>query len=283
MTLAFLFILGTIFWSFGSVLLRRLQDLLSRNTIKGILYGRSQCPWCRQTLTASQLIPLLGRLWQKGKCFRCRHPISAFYPILEMCSGLIFVMRWVYFSIDFWLLPTILSPYILLLIWRLLLLLLVRDMNTYQLHLPVFGILLVCGLLLFIVWFSFSVLLYAGVFFAVFLWIYLFGLWYTQIRFGVSQEAFGFGDVLLAPVLGLLIGSHWLLIHGWSSINDSIMMTVLYFVLGSCLIGLLYYFLVVLYYQITKKDSSDTIHESGSPMIPFFPAMIICYWIMVMI
>jgi hypothetical protein len=60
------------------------------------------------------------------------------------------------------------------------------------------------------------------------------------------------------------------------------MMTVLYFVLGSCMIGLLYYVIVLLYYKITKKDQSDLMHESGSPMIAFLPAMIVCYWVMVM-
>lgn len=271
-----LFIFGMIFGSFGSVLLRRLQDGVSREAIKGILYGRSMCPWCDKTLTPAQLVPLFGRLRQRGKCFRCGKDISLMYPVLELVSGLVFVMRWILVHGDWWLVNVI-----SLVIWWLLGLLLVRDMYTYELHMPVFGMLVVFSLFQLFLVNMFAAIWYAMLFVLVFAGIYLFGKLYSKIRFGVIQETFGLGDVMLSPVVGLLLGMIQLSKYGYPVSFADVGMTLLYFVLWSCMIGLLYYTCSVWYYSLLQKDDADTIHETGSPMIPFLPAMIICYWLMV--
>ena len=80
-------------------------------------------------------------------------------------------------------------------------------MYTYELHFPLFVILLSVMVLQF--FFDPSVVAYlpqAFAFFVSFGGIYLFGKRYSKIRFGTVQETFGFGDVMLAPVLGLMIG-----------------------------------------------------------------------------
>lgn len=278
-TLLFLFIFGTVFGSFGSVLLRRMKDKLNRSTIKWILYGRSECPGCHKTLTVGQLIPLWGWLWQRGKCFRCEKPISSLYPVLELVSGLIFVMRGV-ISYGLWV-----TSILLLAIRWLLGLLLVRDMYTYELHMPLFVWISVLTVIvriahyglntIFVDWLS--ALLYGWVFLLVFLWIYHFGLRYSQKRFGVRQETFGFGDVLLAPVLWLLLWLHY------TGSTQPLVMIVLYFILGSCFVGLAYYaFVSLIRYILPKTDLPDSNHEMNTPMIPFFPAMIVMYFIMIL-
>lgn len=280
MSLLFLFILGTIFWSFWSVLLIRLWESCGRENIKTILYGRSHCSGCDKPLQFFQLIPLFSWFRQRGECPSCKKEISTMYPVLELVSWLLFLLWWVVFNFSLFAFQDIaVSSFILLAIWRLLGLILVWDIYTYELHIPLFFVLSFFSLIL---WFvsdlSIWPLLPLFVFFAVFAGIYLFGKWYSKIRFGVVQETFGFGDVLLAPVLWLLLALHY-----WHSIFGDwrLLMLVLSFVLWSCILGLLYYVLSILYYKISKKRSSDLFHDTTSPMIPFFPAMIVCYRIMI--
>lgn len=280
MNLLFLFILGTIFWSFWSVLLIRLWESCSREKIKTILYGRSHCPGCDKPLQFFQLVPLISRFWQKGECSSCKKEISTMYPVLELVSWFLFLLWGVVFDFSLFAFQDIaLSSVVLLAIWRLLGLILVWDIYTYELHIPLFLILCFFSFVLwFVVDLSVRPLFSLFVFFAVFGGIYLFGKWYSKIRFGIVQETFGFGDVLLAPVLWLLLALHY-----WHSIFGDwrLLMLVLSFVLWSCILGLLYYILSVLYDKISKKRSSDLFHDTTSPMIPFFPAMIVCYRIMI--
>lgn len=81
-----MFILGTIVGSFINVIIYRLH----RN-IKGILWGRSFCPYCKHELSAPDLIPLLSFLFLQGKCRYCRKPISWSYPLVETMTGIVFV------------------------------------------------------------------------------------------------------------------------------------------------------------------------------------------------
>ncbi|MDD2693981.1 MAG: prepilin peptidase [Candidatus Gracilibacteria bacterium] len=89
MTLYFviLFILGTVFGSFSTVLIERWK-----NGKSGIIMGRSECPKCNHTLSAWELIPLFSYIFQHGKCHNCHSKISPFYPIAEISIGIIFVI-----------------------------------------------------------------------------------------------------------------------------------------------------------------------------------------------
>lgn len=89
-----LFIFGTFFWSFGSVIIHRLKSGES-----GIFTGRSHCANCNIQLQWSQLIPLLSWLWARWVCKNCNKSISVIYPILEISTGLIW-MAIGYFFLD---------------------------------------------------------------------------------------------------------------------------------------------------------------------------------------
>lgn len=84
---ATLFIFGTLFGSFSSVLIARWKEKES-----GIITGRSACPHCKHTLTAKELIPIFSYLFQGGKCAHCGTKIPFRYPILEICMGFVFVL-----------------------------------------------------------------------------------------------------------------------------------------------------------------------------------------------
>lgn len=89
-----LFIFGTLFWSFGSVLIYRLKS-----GEKWILNGRSHCAKCNTTLQAIDLIPIFSWLFHLWKCRYCKDKISAVYPFLEISTGILFMAVW-YFLVD---------------------------------------------------------------------------------------------------------------------------------------------------------------------------------------
>lgn len=91
-----LFILGTLFGSFSSVLITRWKNWKS-----WIILGRSACPKCNHTLWWSELIPVFSWVFQGGKCKNCKQKIPKIYPILEISMGIIFVAMWyAYLSFD---------------------------------------------------------------------------------------------------------------------------------------------------------------------------------------
>ncbi|HVO28704.1 MAG TPA: prepilin peptidase [Candidatus Paceibacterota bacterium] len=54
--------------------------------------GRSHCPHCRKQLAWYELIPVASFLIQGGKCRNCKKRIGAWYPLVELLSGLIFLL-----------------------------------------------------------------------------------------------------------------------------------------------------------------------------------------------
>lgn len=54
--------------------------------------GRSFCPHCKKKLSWYELIPVLSFLFLRGKCFGCKKSISFQYPLVELASGIFFVL-----------------------------------------------------------------------------------------------------------------------------------------------------------------------------------------------
>ena len=87
------FILGTILGSFYNVIGYRLPKGES------VLYPRhSYCPNCHHSLSKWELIPVLSFLFQGGKCKHCHHPISFFYPLIELLTGVLFAISFYSFG-----------------------------------------------------------------------------------------------------------------------------------------------------------------------------------------
>ena len=58
---------------------------------ESIVKPRSHCPNCGHVLGATELIPVLSYIFQKGKCRGCKAPISPLYALIELTTGLLFV------------------------------------------------------------------------------------------------------------------------------------------------------------------------------------------------
>jgi len=81
----FIFIFGLCIGSFLNVLIARLPKE------EGIS-GRSHCPKCGHILRWYDLIPVLSFILLKRRCRYCRGKISWQYPIVEISTGLIFLL-----------------------------------------------------------------------------------------------------------------------------------------------------------------------------------------------
>jgi leader peptidase (prepilin peptidase)/N-methyltransferase len=54
-----------------------------------LMVPRSACPHCGHQITALENIPVLSYVALGGKCSKCKAPISARYPAIELVSGLL--------------------------------------------------------------------------------------------------------------------------------------------------------------------------------------------------
>ncbi|MFH1896218.1 MAG: prepilin peptidase [bacterium] len=78
-----IFIFGLAFGSFVNVVVDRLPQ--NRK-----ITGRSRCEFCKKTLRAQDLIPLLSFLFLKGRCRYCKKKLSVQYPLVEFLTGALF-------------------------------------------------------------------------------------------------------------------------------------------------------------------------------------------------
>lgn len=79
--------LGLCIGSFLNVVIYRLPRDLSVSEPR-----RSFCPACRAAIAWYDNIPVLSYLLLRGRCRRCHGPISLQYPLVELATGLVFVL-----------------------------------------------------------------------------------------------------------------------------------------------------------------------------------------------
>lgn len=87
--LLFIFLFGLIIGSFLNVLVYR------RHTGESIVNGRSKCPHCGHVLTWTDLVPVFSFIFLRGQCHYCHKKISWQYPLVELVTGLLFVVAYI--------------------------------------------------------------------------------------------------------------------------------------------------------------------------------------------
>jgi leader peptidase (prepilin peptidase) / N-methyltransferase len=185
-------LLGLAIGSFLNVVIYRVPQGMS------VVTPRSACPSCGTPIAERDNIPVVSWVLLRGRCRHCQAPISIRYPLVELaCAGL-FAGTAARFGYD-WALPAFLA------LFAGLLALSVIDVET--LLLPkriVWPVSLIVGALLLLAaavtgqWHYLLVGVACGA-----AWFALFFLMNLA-----SPRLLGFGDVRLAPVLGLALG--WL-------------------------------------------------------------------------
>jgi leader peptidase (prepilin peptidase) / N-methyltransferase len=183
---------GLIVGSFLNVVIYRVPRKES------IVSPRSACPTCSVPIAPRDNVPILSWLYLRGRCRHCQSPISMRYPLIEAATAGLFagVAARIGFS---WTLPAylVLAAGLLALACTDMEHLLLPKRIVYPV-LGLVGALLVGAAAITGHWHN---LLVAGISGAV--WFVIF-----FAMNAISPRALGFGDVRLAPVLGLALG--WL-------------------------------------------------------------------------
>lgn len=81
------FLLGAAIGSFLSVVIFRMHKRK-----KGIILSRSVCPYCKKKLKWHHLFPIFSWIFLGGKCGYCGKKISVHYLMLEIFTGMIFLL-----------------------------------------------------------------------------------------------------------------------------------------------------------------------------------------------
>ena len=82
----FIFIIGTVFGSFFTLAVYRIplhQD---------ITHERSYCPKCNHKLSFWDMIPIFSYIFLGGKCRYCKEKIRIRYLLLEILTGVVFLL-----------------------------------------------------------------------------------------------------------------------------------------------------------------------------------------------
>ena len=200
----FVFVLGICIGSFLNCVIYRLEQKKSLN-------GRSFCPHCKHNLNWMDLFPVLSFLFLGGKCRYCKKKISWQYPMVEIFTGLIFLLIFVSVipsltgnpeSVHLSWIPAFagMTIYLFFLFYvaSALIIIFVYDLKHFLIPDKVLFPAIIISLI-YRLFFNFSILNYLyGVLAA-------FGFFYAL--FAISKGKWmGFGDVKLAILMGLLLG-----------------------------------------------------------------------------
>ena len=98
-------LLGLLIGSFLNVVIHRIPKMMQRESDNyvahesgkelphtdryNLMVPRSACPHCGHQITALENIPVISWLALRGKCRKCKAPISARYPAVELLTGLL--------------------------------------------------------------------------------------------------------------------------------------------------------------------------------------------------
>jgi len=93
LVIAFIFVFGLLIGSFLNVCILRIPEELS------IVAPGSRCPRCQTPIKWYDNVPVLGWMWLRAKCRTCALPISPMYPLVELATGLLFVVCYVEFGL----------------------------------------------------------------------------------------------------------------------------------------------------------------------------------------
>ncbi|PLX41286.1 MAG: prepilin peptidase [Deltaproteobacteria bacterium] len=87
-------LLGAAVGSFLNVVIYRLPLGLS------IVSPPSSCPRCDTRISALQNIPVVSYILLRGRCAKCREPISIRYPLVEALTSVLTALLWLRFGED---------------------------------------------------------------------------------------------------------------------------------------------------------------------------------------
>ncbi|GAB1536700.1 A24 family peptidase [Geovibrio sp. ADMFC3] len=104
----YIFVIGLVFGSFLNVLIARLPKGVS------ITFPPSSCPECGHRIRFYHNIPVIGYLVLKGMCRDCGGKISVKYPLVELLTGVMFLLIFLKFGLSWYTLKYCVFVFLLL-------------------------------------------------------------------------------------------------------------------------------------------------------------------------
>ena len=233
----FFFILGSIWGSFSNVCIYRLP--IDRD----VIFSRSVCPKCNNTIRWYDNIPLISYLILKAKCRNCNYKINTQYFVVELLSAFTFLIIYYFYGLT-------ISSLLLLILSVFFIVIFFIDLKHYiipnELTYPLMFIGFIKSFdpnLNQLIFPNFINSLIGGIFGYLIIWIIIF--FYKKFK---KKEGMGLGDAKLLGGIGF-----W---FGWVSIP--------FVIFTSSIVALL--FVIPSLLNKTRKMSSQ---------IPFGPFIII--------
>ncbi len=192
--LAFIFFLiGISFGSFLNVVADRVPQR------KSIVSPPSHCFHCGHPLEARDLIPIVSYLVLKGRCRYCGAGIPVRSMLVELITGLLFVLAWAVIGLQ-WQLSVV------LLYISILIILSITDLESG--YLPGLIIYPSIGIVLIITLVKIIAGLYPDVSSIAIGFISGFGFFFLIWCIGrlFKKEVIGFGDVIMGGLIGIMVG-----------------------------------------------------------------------------
>jgi leader peptidase (prepilin peptidase)/N-methyltransferase len=203
-----IFIFGIIIGSFLNVCIYRIPREES------IAYPPSHCTSCNNVIKWYDLIPIFSYIFLKGKCRHCREKVSIRYPLIELATGVLFVIICMKYGLSLGFVKFAIFISILIVIGMI-------DYDTTD----VYFVTTLAGIITAIVFLG--IYMYNGIPIKSFIYGGLLGGGVLALISIITKGGMGLGDAEICLMCGLFLG-----------LKLTIVMLFLSFIIGS-LIGLL--------------------------------------------
>ena len=97
--MALVFVVGLMIGSFVNVLIHRMPRMVMAEHLTAgdaqrfdLCWPGSHCPHCKTPIKVWHNIPLFSFVWLKGRCSFCNHAIGMQYPVIELTTGLVWLL-----------------------------------------------------------------------------------------------------------------------------------------------------------------------------------------------
>ncbi len=91
----FVTVVGFAIGSFLNVCIYRIPRNMS------LIHPPSHCPYCGKRIRFYDNIPLISYILLRGKCRYCKHPIPVRYLVVELLTGILFLLAYLRFGLTF--------------------------------------------------------------------------------------------------------------------------------------------------------------------------------------
>ncbi|MCL4392585.1 prepilin peptidase [Patescibacteria group bacterium] len=247
--LLFSFLLGAIVGSFLNATVLRVRGKES------FVKGRSYCPHCKHSLSLFDLIPIFSFLVLKGRCRYCKENISIQYLLMEIITGIIFLLYFNFVGISFIFLPNFIN--IINILYDIVLISAFIYIALFDfLYFEISGKLVyVLSFIVFLYFLIFTILGYYSIDILLnhILFAFVIAAFFLIIILITRGNGMGGGDMKLAFLMGLILGYPQILF-----------VIFLSFILGS-IVGV-----ILLVFKVKKL-------KSHIPFAPFLSLSMIIY------